>query len=105
MRQATGCDLMNIGGHSHTHAILSFLSPAALNNEINTSLRLLQDKAGVASTHYSYPEGLAHCYSDAVISELKKFGVQCCPTAIDGVNRPGIDPFHLNRIMVAKHFD
>lgn len=90
-----------IGGHSHTHAILSFLSPSALATELDTSLDLLKDRAGIVSPHYSYPEGLSHCFSPAVIDSLKQRGVRCCPTAIDGVNPPNTNPFLLRRVMVS----
>jgi peptidoglycan/xylan/chitin deacetylase (PgdA/CDA1 family) len=90
-----------IGGHSHTHAILSFLPPPLAEQEVDLSLRMLKDKAGIVTPHYSYPEGLAHCYSEDVIRLLKSRGVTCCPTAIDGVNGPGTDPFHLRRVMVS----
>jgi peptidoglycan/xylan/chitin deacetylase (PgdA/CDA1 family) len=90
-----------VGGHSHTHAVLSFLSPDALDREIDTSLQLLRDKAGIRTSHYSYPEGLAHCYSPSVISALKARGVTCSPTAIDGTNPPGADLFQLRRVMVS----
>jgi peptidoglycan/xylan/chitin deacetylase (PgdA/CDA1 family) len=89
-----------VGGHSHTHAILSFLSPSQLEREIDISLTMLSDKAGILTPHYSYPEGLAHCYSEGVIQMLKGRGITCCPTAIDGINQPGADPFHLRRVMV-----
>jgi peptidoglycan/xylan/chitin deacetylase (PgdA/CDA1 family) len=90
-----------VGGHSHSHAILSFLDRAALEQEVDLSLSMLRDKAGVVATHYSYPEGLSHCYSDEVIAVLKDRGVRCCPTAEDGLNPPGADPFRLKRILVA----
>jgi len=93
-------DLFIVGGHSHTHAILAFLPEAELEAEIATSERLLRENAGVTCRHYSYPEGLAHCYSDRVIAVLKRHGTVCCPTAIDGVNPPGTDLFHLRRVMV-----
>jgi hypothetical protein len=35
-----------------------------------------------------------------VIAELKRRGVRCCPTAMDGDNDPSADPFHLRRIMI-----
>jgi peptidoglycan/xylan/chitin deacetylase (PgdA/CDA1 family) len=92
--------LFTVGGHSHTHRILSFLDAASLAGEIGGSLRLLRDKAGVRPEHYSYPEGLEHCYSEAVIGRLRAEGVRCSPTAIDGVNGRGSHPFHLKRIMV-----
>jgi peptidoglycan/xylan/chitin deacetylase (PgdA/CDA1 family) len=91
----------SIGGHSHTHAILSHLSPAKLAWELDTSLCLLRERAGIVTAHYSYPEGLAHCYSEPVIAALKQRGITCCPTAIDGINRPGVDPFQLRRVMVS----
>jgi len=90
-----------IGGHSHTHAILSFLPPPALEVELDTSLDLLRERAGIVSPHYSYPEGLEHCFSREVITQLKARGIRCCPTAIDGVNPPSTDPFFLRRVMVA----
>ena len=90
-----------VGGHTHTHATMSFLSPENLNEEISISLRLLREKAGVMPRHFSYPEGLEHCYSPQVIATLKRHGIVCCPTAIEGVNSPEEDLFHLKRIMVA----
>jgi hypothetical protein len=54
----------------------------------------------VAIEHYSYPEGLANCYSDRVIDLLRRQGIVCAPSAEHGVNRVGDDLFHLKRIMV-----
>ena len=100
VRELATDPLVTLGGHSHSHAVLSFLDGDGLARELDTSLRLLDRHAGVGPTHYSYPEGLTHCYSPAVIRALKDRGVRCCPTAIDGVNAPGTDPFHLRRVPV-----
>lgn len=89
-----------IGGHSHTHAILSALDEVELNREIGTSLNLLRTRAGVSSSHYSYPEGLAHCVNETVIAALKANGIRCSPTAISGVNPPSQNLFELRRITV-----
>lgn len=93
--------IFEFGGHSHSHAILSFLSREKLADELDTSLGLLRSRAEIGARHYSYPEGLGHCFNEEVISELKLRGVQCCPTAIQGVNSRGADPFHLFRVQVA----
>jgi peptidoglycan/xylan/chitin deacetylase (PgdA/CDA1 family) len=93
-------DFFTIGGHSHTHQILSFLDSSQLAYELDTSIRLLKDKADIKPIHYSYPEGLKHCYSENVIKELKKRGVLCCPTAINGTNKILDDLFHLKRVML-----
>lgn len=89
-----------VAGHSHTHRILEHLPDAELEWEIDTSLKLLEEKAGVRSVHYSYPEGLSFCYSDRVIGVLKQRGIRCCPSAEDGTNGSVADLFHLKRIMV-----
>lgn len=92
--------LFIVGGHSHTHRTLAFLDDSELEREIGRSIDLLEEKAGIASPHYSYPEGLAHCYDDRVVEALRRRGIRCSPTAMDGVNRRGSHPFHLKRIMV-----
>lgn len=92
--------LFIVGGHSHSHRILAFLEGAELDREIAASFELLESKGGVRSAHYAYPEGLAHCFNEAVIDRLKAGGIRCCPTAMDGINRRGADPFRLKRIMV-----
>lgn len=100
VKTANESDLITIGGHSHVHEILSFLTPEKLVSEIDSSLDMIYNKAGVLPTHYSYPEGLEHCYSPEVIAVLKERGVKCCPTAIDGENTQYADPFHLRRVMI-----
>lgn len=94
--------LFTVGGHGHTHRILSFLTPTELEAEITQSVDLLRSRSGIEVRHYSYPEGLAHCYSDEVISALKRHGVRCCPTAEEGTNPPGTDPFHFKRVWVTE---
>ncbi|MFQ5651442.1 MAG: polysaccharide deacetylase family protein [bacterium] len=89
-----------VGGHTHRHVILSFLSSAELEKEVRTSFAYLDKKAGIQTVHYSYPEGLEHCYSDEVIRVLQKHGVVCCPTAMDGTNSHRDNLFHLKRIFV-----
>ena len=93
-------ELITIGGHTHTHQILSFLNPKDLAYELDTSINLLSEKSSINLIHYSYPEGLSHCFSDKVISELKLRGIKCCPTAIQGWNDSKTSPFLLKRIMV-----
>jgi len=90
-----------IGGHGKTHKILSFLDPASLHDEITESLKTLRGNLDVPIEHYSYPEGLSHCYSDDVIALLRENGVSCAPTAEPGVNHIGDDLFHLKRILIS----
>lgn len=101
VRAMHNCEFFTIGGHSHTHVILSFLDKKSLDYELDTSINLLSEKAGIFTTHYSYPEGLSHCYNSDVITGLKNRGIKCCPTAIYGTNQLNTDSFELKRILVA----
>jgi len=92
--------LFTVGGHGHTHRILSYLTPNELKTEIDNSMRELARNLKKPVEHYSYPEGLDYCYSPSVISELQRHGIVCAPSAISGVNALGEDLFHLKRIMV-----
>jgi peptidoglycan/xylan/chitin deacetylase (PgdA/CDA1 family) len=93
--------LFTVGGHGHTHRILSFLKPDDLERELDLSLSLLRECVGREIAHYSYPEGLARHYSPRVIDALRARGIRCSPTAIHGTNRAGDSLFHLRRIMVS----
>ena len=93
--------LFTVGGHSHNHVSLGLLDSSAMKNEIDTSINLLRNKAGISSRHYSYPEGQKNDFNENVIAELKKNNIRCCPTAIDGLNDSTIGSmFYLKRVMV-----
>jgi len=92
--------LFTVGGHGHTHRILEYLDEAELEHEIGLSCQILQQHVGLVE-HYSYPEGLAYCYSNRVICQLKQQGIVCAPSAEQGTNCVGDDLFHLKRIMVS----
>lgn len=93
-------NLFRVGGHTHTHAVMSFLGADELEREIDTCLTLLLNKGGVSTVHFSYPEGLVHCFSNDVIAALKRHNIVCSPTAIQGVNGEMEDLFHLKRIAI-----
>lgn len=92
--------LFTIGGHTHNHKILSFLSKEELNFEVNHCLKLIKNKGKIDTIHFSYPEGQVKHYNDDVIKKLKCNNIVCCPSAIDGVNPFKEDLFHLKRINV-----
>ena len=92
--------LFTIGGHTHTHPIMSYLNVSELEYEIDTCLDHLKIAGLNDLSHFSYPEGLDHCYNENVINALKQKNITCCPTAIDGVNGPNTDLFHLKRVTV-----
>lgn len=100
VRRLDGEDLFTVGGHGHTHRILEFLDDRELSDEVERSLATLTAELGSPVEHYSYPEGLANCYSQRVIDLLRANGIVCAPTAEPGINRAGADLFRLRRLTV-----
>jgi peptidoglycan/xylan/chitin deacetylase (PgdA/CDA1 family) len=92
--------LFIIGGHTHTHPILSFLDSKKLDDEIAICLNMLKKKGGIKTVHFSYPEGQSIHYNKDVIVKLKERGIVCCPSAIDGTNYMSDNLFHLKRITI-----
>jgi peptidoglycan/xylan/chitin deacetylase (PgdA/CDA1 family) len=92
--------LFIIGGHSMYHDILTALSDEQMREDVETSIEVMENKLGHKITHYSYPEGQKHHYSNKVISVLKSKGIKCSPSAVCGLNDVTENPFHLKRIMV-----
>ncbi len=100
LRELSRHPLFEVGGHGHTHRVLAFLDDDALEQEIGTSVALLEGHLGGPRRQYSYPEGLAHCYSNREIDSLCRHGIVCSPSAVSGTNAAGDDLFHLKRLMV-----
>jgi len=92
--------IVTIGGHTHTHNILSYLTDKKLEKEIKHSLYLIKKNTGISVNHYSYPEGLDYTYDQRVIYHLKKNGILCCPSAQHGLININDNPFKLKRITV-----
>ena len=100
VRQLNSNQLFTIGGHTHTHTILSSLEKDDLKYEIKHCLKKIAKELDQDILHFSYPEGQAHHYNDEVIRILKENGIICCPSAVNGVNDYSEDFFHFKRVMV-----
>jgi peptidoglycan/xylan/chitin deacetylase (PgdA/CDA1 family) len=101
VRELSQHDLFTIGGHGMTHRILEHLPNDELEVEVGRNLAQLRAHIDDPVEHFSYPEGLAHCFSDRVIATLRAHGVRCAVTALPGSNKPGDDLFRLRRYLVA----
>ena len=92
--------LFDIGGHTHNHEIMSYLSTAELATEITTCLETLEEKLDRKISLFSYPEGQKKHYNEKVIQFLKDSNIAICPSAMPGDNNAELDNFNLKRIMV-----
>ncbi|MCH8968278.1 MAG: polysaccharide deacetylase family protein [Planctomycetes bacterium] len=89
-----------VGGHTVNHEIMAYLDDAALEREIYDCIATVETELGHECDLFSYPEGQAEHYDGRTIAHLREAGVSICPSAIDGTNGPGTDPFQLRRVMV-----
>lgn len=102
VRELSRDPLFSIGGHGHRHSILSFLNDNELSSELDAGMDAFRQE-GLDVRDYAYPEGLSHCFSDAVVDALRQRGVRSAVTAIPGVNTVETSPFKLHRIMPTPH--
>ena len=55
---ALGTGLVTVGSHTHTHALLDRLPPDAVADELDRSVKLIEDRLGVSPEHFAYPKAL-----------------------------------------------
>lgn len=101
VRQMAKSPLIDFGAHTVDHVSLARVPEPEMQQQIRNSVAKLEQELQAPCDLFSYPEGQAGDYNDAVIAFLKAEGFNHSPTAIDGINHiPGTDPFHLKRFMV-----
>ncbi len=93
-------ELFTIGSHGVNHESMALLEKNQLELEIKNSINYLENLLKKEITHYSYPEGQPNDFNEYVIKKLKEMKIQCCPTAIPGVNDYNTDLFKLKRYMI-----
>lgn len=90
-----------VGAHGLTHAPLPGLAPAALEEEVVTSKRVLEAELGTEVGAFAYPHGLADDAARALVA--RHYGAACSTdlaTARRGRDRhslPRIDAYYVRR--------
>jgi peptidoglycan/xylan/chitin deacetylase (PgdA/CDA1 family) len=88
-----------IGAHTVHHAILSRMGDAAARAEIVQSRDAIAE-AIAPPRHFSYPNGEARDFGQRDVDLVRTAGFATAVTTIEGVNRPGTDPYRLRRFNV-----
>lgn len=105
MKELEASGLVNIQPHSKTHANLTIRMAGEtesryrdrLRAEIDTPIRLIQDRLAVPSLSYAYPYGDVN---ETVVDLLKRQGVRVGVTVTPGGNGFFAYPFMLRRSMI-----
>jgi peptidoglycan/xylan/chitin deacetylase (PgdA/CDA1 family) len=93
---------MAFGSHTHSHEILTKLSPELQLEEARHSREILERELNRRVDVLAYPVGLKHCFSAETISALEQTGYRAAFSFYGGSNHPGeIRPFDIRRYGVA----
>jgi peptidoglycan/xylan/chitin deacetylase (PgdA/CDA1 family) len=91
-----------MGGHSHRHYMLSRLDDRALEEEVSTGLRLIEERTGARPRCFAYPNGEPPDYDERAIAVLRRLGLRYAFTCRHALARPRQDPFQLPRLYTSE---
>jgi peptidoglycan/xylan/chitin deacetylase (PgdA/CDA1 family) len=95
LRDAASTGLVDVGSHTHSHALLDRLAPEDVPDELDRSIDLIGAHVGVAPRHFAYPKALPGS-DEADLAVRARF--DSAAVAGTKVNRYGAtDPFRLAR--------
>jgi peptidoglycan/xylan/chitin deacetylase (PgdA/CDA1 family) len=96
-RSMQGSGLIDFGGHTHRHLILSRCQPETLWNEVHGCHARLRAELGTSPTTFAYPNGQEGDHNDETARALRKAGFQLSVTTESGFVRAHSDPLALPR--------
>jgi peptidoglycan/xylan/chitin deacetylase (PgdA/CDA1 family) len=86
-----------IGGHSHTHPILSRLDERQMELEIAVCRDRIASETGRAPRYFAYPNGRAEDFNDATRRLLRRHGFELAFSTIEGINGGDLDEMAIRR--------
>lgn len=84
IREMKADGLVEIGGHTHTHPILSQCDPTAMRAEIFTCRDRIRAETGVQPVSFAYPNGREEDYTHGTMLLLREAGFQCACSTVNG---------------------
>lgn len=70
LREAVSTGLVEVGSHTHRHALLDRIPAAEVADELDRSIGLIGERLGVEAAHFAYPKALAPSrHADAAVRE------------------------------------
>lgn len=89
---------MEFGSHTHSHEILSRLSPERQYEELVESRQILTERLGTPIDTLAYPVGLRHTFSDVTKEAARRAGYRAAFSYYRGLNDVrSIDAFDIGR--------
>jgi len=97
IQRMTDSGLVDLGGHTRSHAIVSLLSPQDQEREITGSLSEIESLTGQPCEVFAYPNGRKEDYDAKSLDILKSSKVRVAVTTIEGANDQATSPLELLR--------
>jgi peptidoglycan/xylan/chitin deacetylase (PgdA/CDA1 family) len=97
--------LIEFGAHTHTHPVLSGLSPDECRKEIELSIKNVQELTGRCCNEFAYPFGGRGDYGRETVELLRSAGVRVAVTTIPGFNDNNTSPLELRRYSAGPNED
>ena len=89
--------LTQIGGHSHTHPIMSQLDGQQMEMEIRTCRDRIASQIGSPPKYFAYPNGRQQDFNDMTKHLLRRHGFELAFSAIEGINGRNMDLMEIRR--------
>lgn len=97
VRAMSNSGLVDFGGHTHTHPILSHCDSLAMRAEITMCRDRLFAETGIQPVSFSYPNGRAEDFTRETLLMVRDAGYQCACTTINGRIDDSVSLFQLPR--------
>jgi peptidoglycan/xylan/chitin deacetylase (PgdA/CDA1 family) len=87
-----------VGSHTHTHLVLSRISPQRQREELMLSRAMIGERLGCAVRSIAYPNGLRQDFSQETQRLARELGYEIAFSHYSGYNRwPTMNPFDVRR--------
>lgn len=90
--------LLTLGVHTHRHRDLRGLSPHHIEEELDTSDRLVESRTGTRPRHFAYPKG----HWDPVAEDLLRERYATAALGAGPPITPSTDPLRLHRLPIQR---
>ena len=95
LRDATATGLVDVGSHTHEHALLDRLPPAAVDDELDRSITTIADRVGITPVHFAYPKAVMGSPAADAAVRARFVSAAVAGTRVNRYART--DPFRLAR--------
>ena len=91
---------IQFGAHTHSHPILTEITPSEVEKEIIRSRQLLEEKLEKQPSHFAYPLGQPRTFNSAIIEILKRHNFNLACSTIWGTRNNNRNIFALYRVRI-----